>query len=136
VLPSGVASYRIDGREVTFEAYETVLRSIGVLVKARNFLVFQGDVESVASKSPLELTKLLSQISHADQHEEEYEELLRKKAEAEESTMFSLQKKKMYATQRKEIKEQKDEAELYLQKQTELEELKVCTYVHFYQGLA
>jgi hypothetical protein len=39
--------------------------------------------------------------------------------------MFSLQKKKMYATQRKEIKEQKDEAELYMQKQTELEELKV-----------
>ena len=36
-------------------------------MKARNFLVFQGDVESVASKSPQEITKLLEQISGADQ---------------------------------------------------------------------
>lgn len=43
------------------------LTIVGVLVKARNFLVFQGDVESVASKSPQEITKLLEQISGADQ---------------------------------------------------------------------
>ena len=102
-----------------------MLQKIGVLVKARNFLVFQGDVESVASKSPAELTKLLSQISRSDQYDKEYEELLALKNEAEENTLFSMQKKKMYATQRKEIKEQKDEAELYLSKQRELEDVKV-----------
>ncbi|CAM9228761.1 unnamed protein product, partial [Ectocarpus fasciculatus] len=124
VASSGVSTYRLDGREVTFEAYETVLRKIGVLVKARNFLVFQGDVESVASKSPVELTKLISQISHADEYEAEYEELLRQRNEAEENTIFSLQKKKMYATQRKEIKEQKDEAQLFLERKEALDEAK------------
>jgi structural maintenance of chromosome 1 len=58
--------------------------------------VFQGDVESVAAKSPLELTKLLEQISGSDALKAEYEELLKKKEDAEETTIFSMQKKKMY----------------------------------------
>lgn len=53
--------------QVTWESYEKRLRSIGVLVKARNFLVFQGDVESIASKSPKELTQLFEQISGSDE---------------------------------------------------------------------
>lgn len=53
--------------QVTWEVYEKRLRDIGVLVKARNFLVFQGDVESIASKSPKELTQLFEQISGSDE---------------------------------------------------------------------
>ena len=52
ISSTGVSTYKLDDKEVTFEKYENLLQSIGVLVKARNFLVFQGDVESVASKSP------------------------------------------------------------------------------------
>jgi structural maintenance of chromosome 1 len=124
ISASGVSTYRLDSKEVTYEAYENLLQSIGVLVKARNFLVFQGDVESVASKSPAELTKLLEQISGADQLRGDYDELARKKEEAEENTIFSMQKKKMYVTQRKEVKEQKDEADLYQQRQEELADLR------------
>lgn len=124
ISSAGVSSYKLNNRDVTYEVYESTLQKIGVLVKARNFLVFQGDVESVASKSPQDLTKLLEQICGSDLLKEEYEELQKKKDEAEESTIFSMQKKKMYSTQRKEIKEQKDEAELFQQKQEELEELK------------
>ena len=76
VTNTGASSYRLNGKEVTFEFYESVLSNIGVLVKARNFLVFQGDVENVASKSPLELTKLLDQICGADLLKEEYDRLL------------------------------------------------------------
>lgn len=53
--------------QVTWDGYEKRLRDIGVLVKARNFLVFQGDVESIASKSPKELTQLFEQISGSDE---------------------------------------------------------------------
>lgn len=85
ISAAGVGSYKFDGRDVTYEAYEDILQKIGginfwiigrarysfsslagVLVKARNFLVFQGDVESVASKSPLEITQLLEQIGGGD----------------------------------------------------------------------
>jgi structural maintenance of chromosome 1 len=124
VSGTGVSSYRFNNKDTTYENYENLLQSIGVLVKTRNFLVFQGDVESVASKSPAELTKLLEQICGTDTLREEYENLLNKKDDAEESTIFSLQKKKMYITQKKEVKEQKDEAELFQLKQDELESLK------------
>ncbi len=35
------SQYRIDGRVVTWEAYKDKLGTFGILVKARNFLVFQ-----------------------------------------------------------------------------------------------
>ena len=124
ISSSGVSSYKLDAKEVTYEAYENLLQRIGVLVKARNFLVFQGDVESVASKSPAELTKLLEQISGSDQLRTEYDDLMKKKDEAEENTILSIQKKKIYQTQRKEVKEQKDEADLYQERQEEIANLK------------
>jgi structural maintenance of chromosome 1 len=63
----GVGSYRIDEEEVSAEAYQKQLKEIGILVKARNFLVFQGDVESIASKRPEDLTKLFEQISSSEE---------------------------------------------------------------------
>ena len=45
ITSKGTSEYRVDGRVVTYEAYEAELRKVNVLVKARNFLVFQGDVE-------------------------------------------------------------------------------------------
>mmetsp|Transcript_3027 Transcript_3027/g.4618 ORF Transcript_3027/g.4618 Transcript_3027/m.4618 type:complete len:1350 (+) Transcript_3027:171-4220(+) len=123
VSASGVSTYRLNGGEVTFQDYEEVLQKIGVLVKARNFLVFQGDVESVASKSPLELSKLIEQICGSDQLQREYEELKQRKETAEENAIFSMQKRKMYVTQRREVKAQKDEAEHFQQQCDALDEL-------------
>lgn len=67
ISEKGTGSYRINHQDVTFDAYQQQLKEIGILVKARNFLVFQGDVESIASKSPDELTKLFEQISTSDE---------------------------------------------------------------------
>ena len=58
---------------MSYEAYEKMLKSVGVLVKARNFLVFQGDVEAVASKSPVEMTRLLEQICGSEDLKESIE---------------------------------------------------------------
>ena len=41
ISASGAGSYRLNGREVSWDVYDKQLRAIGVLVKARNFLVFQ-----------------------------------------------------------------------------------------------
>lgn len=71
-----------------------MLKKLGVLVKARNFLIFQGDVESIASKTPIELTKLIEQISGSDEHRDEYEDLENEKAEAETKTIHLYQRKR------------------------------------------
>lgn len=89
---SGVTNYQINNVDVTFENYEKKLSGIGVLVKARNFLVFQGDIESIAQKSPIELTKLIEQISGSDALKSEYEELFKQRNEAEEAILAAMQK--------------------------------------------
>lgn len=124
ITSSGGSEYRIDNMVVNWEEYNGKLRSIGILVKARNFLVFQGDVESVASKNSKELTGLLEQISGSDELKKEYEELEEKKASAEEKAALIYQKKKTIGAEKKLKKAQKEEAEKHLKLQDELKALK------------
>ena len=120
ISATGVSTYKLNDKDVTFDIYEQKLQKIGVLVRVRNFLVFQGDIESIASKNPQEITKLLEQISGSGAMAAEYAYLERQKKEAEDETIFALQKKKMYASQRKEVKGQKEEADEFQLKQEEL----------------
>ena len=41
ITSAGSSEYRIGNRAVTWDAYNNTMRSLGILVKARNFLVFQ-----------------------------------------------------------------------------------------------
>jgi structural maintenance of chromosome 1 len=50
-------------KTVPWAKYNQVLEKENILVKAKNFLVFQGDVEAIASQNPKELTRLIEQIS-------------------------------------------------------------------------
>ncbi|WVZ83246.1 hypothetical protein U9M48_030414 [Paspalum notatum var. saurae] len=67
ITGTGGSEYCIDSRLVTWDDYNAKLRSLGILVKACNFLVFQvdwpfllhGGVESISSKNPKEPTALL-----------------------------------------------------------------------------
>lgn len=47
------SQYQIDGRSVAYEAYNAQLESINILVKARNFLIFQACVGSRARRQLL-----------------------------------------------------------------------------------
>jgi structural maintenance of chromosome 1 len=58
-----VTEYRVNEKIVSYVDYNDYLEKENILVKARNFLVFQGDVEAIASQSPKDLTKLIEQIS-------------------------------------------------------------------------
>ncbi|KFK34708.1 hypothetical protein AALP_AA5G181300 [Arabis alpina] len=124
ITSAGGSEYRIDDRVVSLDEYNQKLRSLGILVKARNFLVFQGDVESIASKNPKELTGLMEQISGSEELKKEYEELEGKKGSAEEKAALIYQKKKTIGTEKKLKKAQKEEAEKHLRLQEELKALK------------
>lgn len=124
VTSSGSSTYRIDGKEVAWKVYEAKLKAIGVLVKARNFLVFQGDVESIASRNPKELTELFEQISGSDALQKDYEAKKAAMEAAEDAAVFSSQRKKACQLERRVVKEQKEEAERYEAKVAELEALR------------
>ena len=113
IHPNGTGDYRINNKVVSYKQYEDKLASIGVLVKARNFLVFQGDVELLARKSPTEFVELLEQISQSAELKKPYEEALQAKEEAEAASLFSYNKQKGMKGERRLLKEQKEEAERF-----------------------
>ncbi|XP_052489605.1 structural maintenance of chromosomes protein 1 [Gossypium raimondii] len=129
ITSTGGSEYRIDSSVVNVEEYNGKLRSLGILVKARNFLVFQGDVESIASKNPKELTGLLEQISGSESVKNKYEELEELKARAEEKSALIYQRKRTIVMERKQKKEQKEEAEKHFRLQDELKSLKKEHYL-------
>ncbi|GAU46035.1 hypothetical protein TSUD_268770 [Trifolium subterraneum] len=124
ITATGASEYRIDGNFVTWNDYNAKLKSLGILVNARNFLVFQGDVESVALKNPKELTILIEQISGSDEFKRDYEKFEEEKASAEEKSALVYQKMKYIVMEKKQKKEQKKEAEKYLCLQDQLNSLK------------
>ena len=113
ISSNGVGEYRLNDKSVSFQRYEQELQSIGVLIKARNFLVFQGDVESIARKTPKEMVDLFEKISHSSDLKTQYDDALKQKEEAEAATIFAYNKQKGYKSEKKQLKDQKEEAERF-----------------------
>eukprot|EP00191_Tetraselmis_sp_GSL018_P007317 CAMPEP_0177607594 /NCGR_PEP_ID=MMETSP0419_2-20121207/18007_1 /TAXON_ID=582737 /ORGANISM="Tetraselmis sp., Strain GSL018" /LENGTH=1227 /DNA_ID=CAMNT_0019102199 /DNA_START=146 /DNA_END=3830 /DNA_ORIENTATION=+ len=124
IVPSGTegfsSQYKINGETVSWEAYNEKLKGFGILVKARNFLVFQGDIESVAAMQPADLTNLVEQIAGTDALREEYERLELVKQSAEERTSHMFSKRKAIGQEKRQMKEQRDEAERHIEMEQEL----------------
>ncbi|TRY66480.1 hypothetical protein DNTS_005370, partial [Danionella cerebrum] len=76
-----IIEYRINNKVVGLSDYSEELEKLGILIKARNFLVFQGAVESIAMKNPKERTALFEEISRSGDLAQEYDR--RKKEMAE-----------------------------------------------------
>jgi len=52
-------------QSVKMEEYSAALEKIGVLMKSKNFLVFQGQVESIAMKNAKERTSMFEEMSRS-----------------------------------------------------------------------
>ncbi|KAI9888933.1 MAG: Structural maintenance of chromosomes protein 1 [Vezdaea aestivalis] len=116
ITSQGVSEYRINNRVVSAQQYNDALETENILIKARNFLVFQGDVEAIASQSPKDLTKLIEQISGSLEHKSEYERLKGETESANEHQTFNLNRRRGINTEIKQYQEQKREAENYTKK--------------------
>merc|ERR1739848_166257 len=119
------AEHRVNGEVVSSSAYLKELEHLGVNVNAKNFLVFQGAVESIAMKNPKERTALFEEISGSGSKKMEYERLHEEMKQAEENTQFTYQKKKTLGLERKEAKLEKEEAEKYKKLQENLAERQI-----------
>ncbi|XP_017140852.1 structural maintenance of chromosomes protein 1A [Drosophila miranda] len=122
---SGSSEYRINGESVSSSTYLNKLEKIGINVKAKNFLVFQGAVENIAMKTPKERTALFEEISGSGLLKDDYNRLKQEMIVAEEETQFTYQKKKGIAAERKEAKHEKMEAERYTRLQNEYNDKQV-----------
>ncbi|KAK4219649.1 structural maintenance of chromosomes protein 1 [Rhypophila decipiens] len=119
ITSNGSSEYRINDRVVTAQQYNEALEAENILIKARNFLVFQGDVEAIASQSPQDLTRLIEQISGSLEYKAEYERLKVEVEQANENQNFQLHRRRGINSEIKQYQEQKREAELFQTKTDE-----------------
>ena len=119
ITNQGISEYRINDRVVSAQQYNEALESENILIKARNFLVFQGDVEAIASQSPRDLTRLIEQISGSLEHKAAYERLKEAQEEAVENQNFTLHRRRGINSEIKQYTDQKNEADNYNKKAEE-----------------
>uniref|UniRef100_A0A672U0J1 Structural maintenance of chromosomes protein n=1 Tax=Strigops habroptila TaxID=2489341 RepID=A0A672U0J1_STRHB len=125
VIRGNCSEFLFNNKPISRSAYISELEKIGVLVKARNCLIFQGTVESIAMKKPRERTQLFEQISNSWEYAEDYERKKKKMHQAEEDAQFNYNKKKSIAAEHKQAKIEKEEAEHYQTLIKELDEEKI-----------
>ncbi|TIB71418.1 hypothetical protein E3Q08_01295, partial [Wallemia mellicola] len=115
---SGSSEYRLDGKAITFADYNKALANENILVKTKNFLVFQvtivlnpgqGDVEAVATQSPSQLSKLIDQISGSIEHKERYDETKNAQERANDTSVGQGLKRRVLNGEIKQFKEQTSE---------------------------
>lgn len=140
ITNQGASEYRINERVVTAVQYNEALEAENILIKARNFLVFQGDVEQIASQSPKDLTRLIEQISGSLDYKQEYEQLQEDSERAQEHQNHNLIRRRGLNSEIKQYQEQKKEAEAYQNKASERDEA-IITHIlwklyHFQRVMA
>lgn len=116
ITSQGVSEYRINKKPVTAQQYNEALEAENILIKARNFLVFQGDVEAIAAQSPRDLTRLIEQISGSLEYKVDYERLKAEAEEAAEEQTVQLNRRRGINSEIKQYQEQKREADNYVRK--------------------
>jgi structural maintenance of chromosome 1 len=110
---AGNSEYRLNDKVINYSAYNAALVKHNILVKAKNFLVFQGDVEAVAQQSPRDLTRLIEQISGSLELEKEYETAKLAQERATENATTNFTKRRGITGEIKQYKEQKTEADKF-----------------------
>ncbi|XP_065337981.1 structural maintenance of chromosomes protein 1A-like [Cloeon dipterum] len=125
VVLGSSSEHRINEETVSSQQYLSELERLGINTKAKNFLVFQGAVESIAMKNPKERTALFEEISGSGTLKEEYDRLKVEVSQAEADTQHTYNKKRNIALERKEAKMEKEEAEKYQRLKDELADKQV-----------
>uniref|UniRef100_A0A8C5PN20 Structural maintenance of chromosomes protein n=1 Tax=Leptobrachium leishanense TaxID=445787 RepID=A0A8C5PN20_9ANUR len=120
IIVGSSSEYRLNDRPIGRSAYIFELEKIGIIVKARNCLVFQGEVESIAMKKPKERTNLFEQISNSRELVADYEKKKKAMVEDKDEAQLVYSKKRNIAAQRKHAKFEKEEAERYKMIQEQL----------------
>ncbi|KAJ5071051.1 intein-containing structural maintenance of chromosomes smc family member precursor [Anaeramoeba ignava] len=111
ILPNGTSEYRVDHKQKSQKKYLENLKKVGIYVKTKHFLVFQGDVQNIAQKSPKEISELIDDLSTPKELRKEYEELKKIKEETETQAMTKIKEKRDVINEKKQFQAQLREVE-------------------------
>ncbi|KAK5942116.1 Structural maintenance of chromosomes protein 1 [Knufia obscura] len=128
ITTTGVSEYRINDKVVTSQQYNEALETENILIKARNFLVFQGDVEAIAIQKPQDLTRLIEQVSGSLEYKADYDRLKAEQDEANDQQSLQVNRRRGINAEIRQYKEQKDEADKFMKK-TEERDNAIATHI-------
>lgn len=117
--------YSVNGTTVSKKVYEQRLESIGIIARAANFLVPQNEVESVAQKTPMQLTQYIELISGSAALQGDYEAAAERAREAENEFLNAFRQKQSINKEHKQVREQMEEARKFRAMLEELSEARL-----------
>lgn len=123
VTAKGTSVYAVNDNVLEAGDYAAALREISIDTKARNFLVFQGDVESVAGKGEREMLAYFELVSGSAELKAPYEEAQTTLEAARREAATKLHAKKQAFQEKKEMDEQKRNADVYSKLREDVERL-------------
>jgi len=136
ILRSGEARFQVNDQTMSQADYNKTLESINILSKVRNFLVFQGDVESVAHRQGKDLTAFFEQISGSEAFKQEYDRLFSQKNKTEDNARYLFTKKRNAINEKKRVAQQKGEADDYKKLEGERRDLQAEFFLFRLHGIA
>ena len=107
-------------QSVGHKQYLETLEEHDIVIKPRNFLVFQGQVEQIATMDPKQRTALFEKVSRSGELKEEYDKLQKELEAANEDMRKAFTKKKEYTVEERDAKEDKKVADDYAKRQDDL----------------
>lgn len=110
----------IFSQTVSNKQYIETLQDHNIVIKPRNFLVFQGQVEQIATMNPKQRTIMLEKISGSGELKEDYERLEKELVEAESKVRNTFSNKREIAQEEKDAKDEKKLADDYEKHRKEL----------------
>lgn len=113
ITPTGSSEYRYNGRVTTHASYNNKLEQLNILVKARNFLVFQGDVEAIAEQCSKDLSNVIDQISGSCALKSEYEAARAAYQEAVEQSAGLVTRRKTLQTELRDARQHKEASDRF-----------------------
>ncbi|KAG7356504.1 chromosome partition protein Smc [Nitzschia inconspicua] len=125
IQANGSSLYHVNGTVVQHKQYMQALASIGFREGNRNFLVFQGDVEALAHKTPEQLGALIDYCSGSAELEPKYQEKFSKKQETEAIMNSTRKEHTMLNQELSNLRAQQSATEKLEEHQKELERLNV-----------
>ncbi|KAM9968899.1 hypothetical protein ACTFIW_000302 [Dictyostelium discoideum] len=118
------SQYFFEQTQVSAEQYQKHLKDIGIDIGTKNFFVFQGDVESIATQNPKQISAFIDDISGSRALKFEYDRLLGEKSKCEDDVFASYAKRKTIAFEKEQYKEQWTEVKEYQSMQDRVDSLK------------
>ncbi|KAM0671986.1 chromosome segregation ATPase [Ordospora colligata] len=121
---NGRSSYAVDDDSVGYDKFQEALQQMNVMMDARNFMVFQGDVGKVGRMAPMEITRLFEEMSGSGELKDIYEEKARIQSKALSDCAMLFEERKDLCIRMKEaeeVKEQEEEFRRMIARKTSLQ---------------